>query len=107
MKDHEWTKREQAVRERLNNTDGGKLLIAFGFTPYDTETAARTVATMAAELMAEHRTLIEQEIARIKVLVSRYETMQFDNTLTEAEEKSMDNLNARMGGLMRALELMA
>ncbi len=42
-------KTEQEVRNIYNASDWGKLLISYGYDPYNTESAARNVAKKAAE----------------------------------------------------------
>lgn len=37
-------KTEKQVREEMRNTEAGRLLVRYGFEPYDTESSARRIA---------------------------------------------------------------
>lgn len=47
------TMNDQELKERYAQEDWGKLLISFGYEPYDTESSARRVAEKAAELLRD------------------------------------------------------
>lgn len=54
---------EEDVKKQYNESNWGKLLIRAGFEPYDTESAARTVAKHAAEEIDFLNTLISDLIS--------------------------------------------
>lgn len=58
----QWGEKALEVRNRQREEPWGKLLVKYGYEPYDTESAARHVATMAADEIAA----LQAEVAKLR-----------------------------------------
>lgn len=53
------------VAMRLRNTDMGRLLVRYGYEPYNTESAARRVAEKAAAELSRARSIVKLMLAQL------------------------------------------
>lgn len=83
---------ESSAREAARNTDEGRLLVRYGFEPYDTESAARTVARQAVQdinVLNREIALLRRNVDRLDEKVALYERL-----LKQRDEENAETLDA-------------
>lgn len=82
------------VKQSLRNTPMGKLLVKYGFEPYDTESSARSVAERAAEEIAAERQRAEKAERALGIMCEALEEIADSHDSPHNDEIARSALSA-------------
>ncbi len=88
----------KALRQKMRETPEGKLLIRYGFEPYDTETSARRVAEKAAVEIEVLRAACEQ--AQTFIRASRH---RFPKSIRHSDKFALEQTCAALGSALHTI----